>query len=164
MSMPACVARSKARRASVGMRCGSHSRLTCTVRPMCCSWMAASSPSPPLLPGPATIQIRRACGAVASASRAAARPARSIKGVADWLCRRDSSARMPLRRQTGCALVLGSRRAVMFRLSGRRARPLPARPVAARCGRAWRRARTSGPQAFRPARGRAGRSRSRPES
>ncbi len=44
--------------------------------------VAASMPSPPLLPGPAKTTMRRACGARASARRATASPARamSVKG------------------------------------------------------------------------------------
>jgi hypothetical protein len=47
-------------------------------KPRCRNCAAASKPSPPLLPGPHATQIVRACGAMAMASRATARPARCI--------------------------------------------------------------------------------------
>jgi hypothetical protein len=78
IATPAARASASARAASGGSRAGSPCRLTHTSRPMRCRWMAATSPSPPLLPGPAAIQIRPACGARARARRATPRPARCI--------------------------------------------------------------------------------------
>ena len=54
------------------------SQVTSGSLPHCFRCIAASKPSPPLLPGPQATQIVRACGASASASRATARPARCI--------------------------------------------------------------------------------------
>ena len=75
---PASRARCSEARASAGRRASSPSQVTTGAKPRCRSCAAASKPSPPLLPGPQAIQIVRACGAIAMASRATARPARCI--------------------------------------------------------------------------------------
>ncbi|KAI1694492.1 hypothetical protein Ddc_22063 [Ditylenchus destructor] len=52
--------------------------MTSTDHPSAARWRAAMSPSPPLLPGPAKTRACLPDGFSASASRATARPARSI--------------------------------------------------------------------------------------
>ena len=80
-----CRAFSQDWRASGGNVSVVPSQLMTTLRPARAKWCAASSPSPPLLPGPQAIQIVRACGAMACASCATARPARCIKVCgANW--------------------------------------------------------------------------------
>jgi hypothetical protein len=64
--------------ASGGKRLSSPAKVTTGKKPRCRNCAAASKPSPPLLPGPQATQIVRACGAMAIASRATARPARCI--------------------------------------------------------------------------------------
>ena len=76
---PAARARISDDLASGGWCVSSPSQVTTGLRPQCCRCMAASSPSPPLLPGPQTSHTLRACGAIAQASCATARPARCIK-------------------------------------------------------------------------------------
>ena len=93
MLTPACWAWASACCASAGWRVASPSKLTCTASPWACSQRAATRPSPPLLPGPAATQIRRACGATASASRARPRPARSIRVCWGWPARACASMR-----------------------------------------------------------------------
>ena len=75
---PASRARCQAAWASGGALAGSPSQVTTGFKPQACRCTAASSPSPPLLPGPQAIHTQRACGLMASASRATARPARCI--------------------------------------------------------------------------------------
>ncbi len=77
-SIPAAAARASARAASAGGCARAPTRSTVVRLPNECSRVAASMPSPPLLPGPAKTTIRSACGASASASRATASPARAI--------------------------------------------------------------------------------------
>ena len=79
-STPAALrARQRLRRVG-GQRGGvADSATTDAALPRSRSRVAASMPSPPLLPGPAKTTMRRACGARASASRATASPARAIE-------------------------------------------------------------------------------------
>ena len=78
MGTPADTACAWAQAASAGRRAASPKNATCTALPARCRCSAATKPSPPLLPGPASTCTRCACGAQASASCATARPARCI--------------------------------------------------------------------------------------
>ena len=79
MVTPASCARNSEAAASGGRREAVPTLVTLTRLPAWCRCSAASKPSPPLLPGPAAIQMRCACGASASASRARPWPALRIR-------------------------------------------------------------------------------------
>ena len=76
---PQACARCQEAMASAGAWSGWPSHVTNTWRPLRCSCIAASRPSPPLLPGPHAIHTVRAWGARAWAKRATATPARCIR-------------------------------------------------------------------------------------
>ena len=102
---PAFSARASAARASAGARSASPSQVTWGVRPQRCRCRAASRPSPPLLPGPQAIQIVRACGASATASRATARPARCIRvWGGSWAAARSSTRRVAATLCSACGV------------------------------------------------------------
>ena len=76
---PAERARASEASASGGKRVSSPQKVTTGRCPQRCKCMAASNPSPPLLPGPQATQMVCACGARAQASRATAKPARCMR-------------------------------------------------------------------------------------
>jgi hypothetical protein len=100
---PAARARRNEALVSAGAVRGSPSQVTTTRRPAWCRCMAASRPSPPLLPGPQAIHTVRAWGAQAMASRATDRPARCIRVWGGrWRAAAASMPRTALLAKRGC--------------------------------------------------------------
>ena len=79
MTTPAACARCSDAAASAGSGWGESGKDIHTFLPSCCKCLAASKPSPPLLPRPQATQTVWACGTYANVSCAKASPARCIK-------------------------------------------------------------------------------------